>query len=116
MTGMAQALDFEGKNITSVEIRYRGSKTVDEAAIRSRLSTQAGQKYSTEKLDADIKKLYESGQVDDVRWLAEPSGSGVKLIAEVATFSKKPSGINNGGTLEAVMKSLTTNEVCIYAS
>jgi len=85
MTGMAQMLDFEGKNITSVEIRYRGSKTVDEAAIRSRLSTKAGQKYSTEKLDADIKKLYESGQVDDVRWLAEPSGSGVKLIAEVAT-------------------------------
>lgn len=85
MIGIAQTLDFEGKNITSVEIRYRGSKTVDEAAIRGRLSTQAGQKYSTEKLDADIKKLYESGQVDDVRWLAEPSGSGVKLIAEVAT-------------------------------
>ncbi len=85
MSGIAQTLDFEGKNITSVEIRYRGSKTVDEVAIRSRLSTQAGQKYSTEKLDADIKKLYESGQVDDVRWLAEPSGSGVKLIAEVAT-------------------------------
>jgi len=85
MSGIAQTLDFEGKNITSVEIRYRGSKTVDEVAIRSRLSTQAGQKYSTEKLDADIKNLYESGQVDDVRWLAEPSGSGVKLIAEVAT-------------------------------
>jgi outer membrane protein insertion porin family len=81
----AQMVDFEGKNITNVEIKYRGTKTVDEAAIRSFLSTRAGQAYSTEKLDADIKKLYESGKVDDVRWLAEPAGDGVKLIAEVAT-------------------------------
>jgi outer membrane protein assembly factor BamA len=81
----AQMVDFEGKNITKVEIKYRGTKTVDEAAIRNFLSTRAGQAYSTEKLDADIKKLYESGKVDDVRWLAEPEGDGVKLIAEVAT-------------------------------
>jgi outer membrane protein insertion porin family len=78
-------VDFEGKNITNVEIRYLGKKTVDEAAIRGYLSTRAGQAYNTEKLDSDIKKLYESGKVDDVRWLAEPVGNGVKLIAEVTT-------------------------------
>lgn len=81
----AQGLDFEGKNITSVEIRYRGPKTIDEIALRNSISTRAGQTYSTERLDADIKKLYESGKVDDVRWLAEPAGNGVKLIAEVST-------------------------------
>ena len=80
-----QGLDFEGKTITSVEIRYRGTKTVDEAAIRNTIATRAGQTYSTERLDADIKKLYESGKVDDVSWLAEPAGNGVKLIAVVAT-------------------------------
>lgn len=82
---MGQGLDFEGKTITSVEIRYRGKKTVDEAAIRNTIATRAGQTYSTERLDADIKKLYESGKVDDVRWLAEGAGNGVKLIAEVST-------------------------------
>lgn len=82
---MGQGLDFEGKTITSVEIRYRGPKTVDEAAIRNTMATRAGQTYSTERLDADIKKLYESGKVDDVSWLAEPAGNGVKLIAVVAT-------------------------------
>lgn len=89
----AQVVDFEGKNITNVEIRYNGKKTIDETAIRGFLSTRAGTAYSTEKLDADIKKLYESGQVDDVRWLAEPSGSGVKMIAEVTT---RPSLIGVG--------------------
>lgn len=80
-----QGMDLEGKNITNVEIRYRGPKNIDEAALRNTISTRAGQKYSTERLDADIKKLYESGKVDDVRWLAEPAGDGVKLIAEVTT-------------------------------
>lgn len=80
-----QGVDYEGKKITNVEIRYRGKKTIEEAAIRNSMSTRAGQTYSIDRLDADIKKLYESGKVDDVRWLAEPAGDGVKLIAEVST-------------------------------
>ncbi len=80
-----QGADYEGKKITDVEIRYRGKKTVDEAALRNSISTRAGQNYSIDRLDADIKSLYESGKVDDVRWLAEPAGEGVKLIAEVST-------------------------------
>ena len=85
MMMQGQALNFEGKKITQVEIRYLGKKSVDEAAIRNSMSTRAGQLYSIDRLDADIKSLYESGKVDDVRWLAEPSGEGVKLIAEVST-------------------------------
>ncbi len=80
-----QGMDYEGKKITQVEIRYRGKPTVDEAALRNTMSTRAGQNYSIDRLDADIKSLYESGKVDDVRWLAEPLGDGVKLIAEVST-------------------------------
>lgn len=79
------AQDFEGKTISEVEVRYRGAKTVDEARIRNFMSTKAGQKYSSEKLDEDIRTLYESGLVDDVRFLAEPQGAKVKLIAEVTT-------------------------------
>ena len=85
LSSHSQGVNYEGKKITDVEIRYRGKKTVDEAALRNSMSTRAGQIYSLERLDADIKSLYESGKVDDVRWLAEPAGDGVKLIAEVAT-------------------------------
>lgn len=85
MLMQGQAVDYEGKKITQVEIRYRGEKTIDEAALRNTMSTRAGQTYSIDRLDADIKSLYESGKVDDVRWLAEPAGDGVKLIAEVST-------------------------------
>lgn len=82
------AQDFEGKTISEVAIRYNGPKTVDEARLRNSMSTVAGQAYRTEKLDADIKSLYESGLVDDVRFLAEPVGNSVKLIAEVTTRSE----------------------------
>src|SRR5690606_7454404 len=65
--------------------QYRGERTVDEARLRNFMSTSAGQKYSTERLDNDIKTLYESGLVDDVRFLAEEVNGGVRLIAEVST-------------------------------
>lgn len=83
--GHLYAQDFEGKNITEVAIRYRGAKTVDEARIRNLMSTKAGTQYRAERLDNDIKTLFESGLIDDVRFLAEPVGAGVRLIADVLT-------------------------------
>ncbi len=85
LAGTLPAQDFEGKKITSVDIRYNGPKTVNEEVLRSQMSTSAGSTYRAENLDKDITALYESGYVDDVRFLAEPAGEGVKLIAEVTT-------------------------------
>lgn len=83
--GQLYAQDFEGKNITEVAVRYRGAKTVDEARIRNLMSTKAGTQYRAERLDNDIKTLFESGLIDDVRFLAEPVGAGVRVIADVLT-------------------------------
>ena len=85
MSGTLHAQDFEGKNISEVVIRYRGAKTVDEARLRNLMASKSGSPYRSENLDSDIKALYESGLVDDVRFLAEPVGGSVKLIAEVVT-------------------------------
>ena len=81
----ASAQDIEGKKVTAVEIRYATAPTVDEARLRGNISTQSGQEYRSEKVDNDIKSLFESGFVDDVRVLAEPVGDGVKVIYEVTT-------------------------------
>ena len=85
LAGTLHAQDFEGKNISEVAIRYQGAKTVDEARLRNLMASKTGTPYHAESLDNDIKALYESGLVDDVRFLAEPEGNGVKLIAEVTT-------------------------------
>ena len=85
VAGELKAQDFEGKTISELSIQYRGAKTVDEARIRNLMNTKAGSTYRAEGLDNDIRTLFASGLVDDVRFLAEPTGAGVKVIAEVTT-------------------------------
>lgn len=81
----ALAQDIEGKSVAEVAIRFSGSATVDEARIRSFISLRDGEAYRSEKVDNDIKSLYESGLVDDVRVLAEPAGEELKVIFDVTT-------------------------------
>jgi outer membrane protein insertion porin family len=85
LAGGLHAQDFEGKNISQVIIRYNGAKTVNEDVLRNQMTSKAGSPYHAENLDKDITALYESGFVDDVRFLAEPVGDSVNLIAEVTT-------------------------------
>jgi len=85
--GSLHGQDFEGKTISQVTIRYRGAKTVNEELLRNQMTSKAGAPYRAENLDKDITSLYESGLVDDVRFLAEPVGDRVNLIAEVTTRS-----------------------------
>lgn len=84
-TGSLPAQDFEGKTISDVVIRYRGAKNVDEARLRDQMASKAGSLYHAETLDKDITALYESGLVDDVRFLAEPVGNKVRIIAEIGS-------------------------------
>ncbi|MBT8036613.1 MAG: outer membrane protein assembly factor BamA [Verrucomicrobiae bacterium] len=84
----SHAQNFEGKKISSVGVRYNGPRTVDEAKLRGHMSVRAGQNYSASRLDEDVRSLYESGLVDDVRFFAEPRGAGVKVTAEVTTRAK----------------------------
>ena len=85
LAGGLKAQDFEGKNISAVDINFIGPKTVAEDRIRNLMSSKVGSAYSAERLDADVKALFLSGTVDDVRFLAEPAGDGVRLIAEITT-------------------------------
>ncbi len=84
-SGISLAQDFEGKNISVVSIRYIGAKTVDEARLRNLMVTKSGSVYRAENLDNDIKTLFESGLIDNVKFLAEAAGEGVRVIAEIQT-------------------------------
>ncbi len=84
-SGVILAQDFEGKNISEVAIRYSGPKTVDEARLRNLMVTKAGSVYRAENLDNDIKTLFESGLIENVKFLAEPAGGSVRVIAEIQT-------------------------------
>lgn len=82
---LEEAGQFEGKVIKEVTIRYREVRTVDEARLRSHMSTRVGKAYSQTMLDDDTRTLYETGLVDDVQWFAQEVEGGVKVSAEMVT-------------------------------
>lgn len=80
----------EGDRIGAVEIRYVGATSGHEARLTNFLHLTAGSAYTAEAVDRDIRALYESGHVEDVRVLAESIGGDVGLVFEVV--SRPPSG------------------------
>ena len=90
--------DAEGKAVSKVSIRYVGPKTIDEDRLRTHIRTTAGSRYVSERVDEDIKALYESGIVNDVRVLAGPKRNGVEVIFEVQTRGVSHAPIFVGNT------------------
>jgi len=78
--------DLEGKTVSKVTIRQVGPTTTgDEVRLQKNVRTIAGSRYVSERVDEDVKALYESGLVNDVRVMAEPKRGGVEVIYEVTT-------------------------------
>lgn len=91
---------LEGRPVSVVQIRYRGARVIDEVRLDNFISTKPGDRFTRETIDADVKSLYKSGMVSDVRFLAEPDGDSVRLIAEVSTtqpIAKKEAQQDSGG-------------------
>jgi len=80
-TGASEAQ--EGKRVQAIEVQYVGNQTVSPDRIRSQMSTKVGDTLSLTQIDEDVKSLYASGDVENVRILAEEVSGGVKLIAVV---------------------------------
>ncbi len=71
--------------VAEVEFRYNGAKSVAESRLRSFTTTKVGQTFDAGVVDEDVKRLYESGLVQDVQVLGEEVDAGVKVIFEVTT-------------------------------
>lgn len=86
----------EGREVSSFVIRNVGSKTIAEQRLRGFTNSRVGSLCRAEKIDDDIRNLYESGLVDDVRFLTEPDGDKVRLIAEITARGSIPVPDMNG--------------------
>ena len=75
----------EGKTVKSVDVQYVGYQTVAKDRILSSTSTRVGDKLSLAVVDEDVQNLYKSGDVENVKVLAENVSGGVALIYVVQT-------------------------------
>ncbi len=71
--------------IRSLEVQYAGSATISKERILAQMRTKVGQPYSNQVVEDDIKALYKTGYIRNVRIFAQPEGNGVKVIVAVQT-------------------------------
>src|SRR5512133_558216 len=71
--------------IRSIDVQYTGPAAISRERILAQMRTKVGQLYSNEIVQEDIKALYKTGYIRNVRIFAQPQGDGVKVIVAVQT-------------------------------
>ena len=74
-----------GAIVRSIDVQYAGPKTLSRESILSQMRTAIGEPYSDAVVEQDIRNLYKTGQVQNVRIFGQPSGDGVKVVVVVQT-------------------------------
>jgi outer membrane protein insertion porin family len=74
--------------ISTVEVEYVGPQTISRERILAQIRSKPGQPYSESLVEQDIKALYETGAVQNVRIFGKPDGANaVKVMVVLQTRS-----------------------------
>ncbi len=77
----------QAKIVKDIDVQYVGAPTVAEDRILSYMSLKTGDAFTPGAVEEDIKSIYNSGEVENIRILSEPLGGGVRVIVVVQTRS-----------------------------
>ena len=81
----AAAQGLEGVTVTSIDVRYVGPETIAKDRILANMKTKIGSPYSEATVEDDIRALYDTGKIQNVRIFGQPSGNGVRVEVILAT-------------------------------
>ena len=73
--------------IKSIEVQYVGPQTIARDKVLAQMQTKTGHPYSESLVEQDIKALYKTSQVQNVRIFGQAEGDGVKVIVVLQTRS-----------------------------
>jgi outer membrane protein insertion porin family len=73
--------------VKTIEIQYVGPQTISRERVLAQLRTKPGQPYSEALAEQDIRALYATGAVQNVRIFGEAEGEGVKVMVVIQTRS-----------------------------
>ncbi len=79
------ALSQQGQapTIKSIEVQYAGATTIAKEKILANMQTRVGRPYDEKTVEDDIRHLYATGNITNVRIFGEPQPDGVKVIVVV---------------------------------
>lgn len=103
----------EGNIVRAVEVRFAGPANVSRERILANMRTTVGQPFSQAGVEDDVRNLYRTGDVSNVRIFGEQMGGGVRVIVIVqGRLVVKEIIIEGAGRVPAkrVMRTLKTKE------
>ena len=75
----AQQAPPQGPIVKQIDVQYVGPESMSKERVLANLATQVGQPYSERTIEQDIRSLYSTGTVTNVRMFGEPFEDGVKV-------------------------------------
>src|SRR6266446_534443 len=97
--------------VKSIEIQFVGPQTVSKEKILANMRTRVGRAYTPQITEEDIRNLYKTGNIVNVRMFGEAQADGVKVIVVIATKSTISDIVINGASVvkvSALRKQIST--------
>jgi len=73
--------------VRSIDVQYFGPVTISRSRVLAQMRTKIGQPYSDIVAEEDIRNIYKTGSVQNVRVFGEPEGDGIRVIVAIHTRS-----------------------------
>ena len=82
--------------VRSIEVQFAGAAKISKEKVLANMRTRVGKPYSEQVVEEDIRNLYATGNVSNVRIFGEPLQNGVKVIVVIAAKAQISEVILNG--------------------
>ena len=69
--------------VKQIDVQYAGANTVSKEKLIANMRTRVGKPYDERAVEEDIRNLYATGNISNVRIFGEPTADGVKVIVVV---------------------------------
>lgn len=90
--------------VKSIDIQFAGPATVSKERILNNMRTKVGKPYSIGIAEEDVRNLYQTAKVFNVRIFGDPQPDGIKVIVVVQTKGKVKEVLIEGATQIKVSK------------
>jgi len=71
--------------VHSIDVQYTGPVTISRERVMAQMRTKVGRPYSELVAEDDIRTIYATGHVENVRVFGQPQADGVRVIVAIQT-------------------------------
>ena len=71
--------------VRSIDVQYTGPVTISRERVLAQMRTKVGRPYSELVAEDDIRTIYATGHVENVRIFGQPQADGVRVIVAIQT-------------------------------